>query len=68
MITAREKAEHLISIAEAQIALEAAKQVLDARVAKARVRGVSWALIGSAIGVTRQSAWERFRHVEFYRG
>ena len=25
-----------------------------------RVRGVSWARIGGALGMTRQSAWERF--------
>ena len=25
-----------------------------------RVRGVSWARIGDALGMTRQSAWERF--------
>lgn len=25
-----------------------------------RARGVSWARIGEALGMTRQSAWERF--------
>lgn len=29
-------------------------------VAALRARGVSWARIGEALGVTRQSAWERF--------
>jgi ATP-dependent protease Clp ATPase subunit len=29
-------------------------------VRKARARGVTWNRIGAALGVTRQSAWERF--------
>jgi ATP-dependent protease Clp ATPase subunit len=29
-------------------------------VAALRMRGVSWARIGDALGMTRQSAWERF--------
>ena len=29
-------------------------------VAEARRRGTSWASIGDALGMTRQSAWERF--------
>jgi ATP-dependent Clp protease ATP-binding subunit ClpX len=29
-------------------------------VGEARRRGMSWARIGSALGITRQSAWERF--------
>jgi len=30
------------------------------RVHELRERGVSWARIGAALGMTRQSAWERF--------
>jgi len=30
------------------------------RITELRDRGVSWARIGSALGMTRQSAWERF--------
>lgn len=30
------------------------------RVQELRGRGVSWARIGTALGMTRQSAWERF--------
>jgi hypothetical protein len=30
------------------------------RVVELRERGVSWARIGAALGMTRQSAWERF--------
>lgn len=29
-----------------------------------RSRGTSWGSIGEGLGVTRQSAWERFRHVD----
>ena len=34
---------------------------LCAWVGTARHRGISWARIGAALGMTRQSAWERFR-------
>jgi hypothetical protein len=30
------------------------------RVTELRDRGISWARIGAALGMTRQSAWERF--------
>lgn len=33
---------------------------LQAWVDEARTRGISWARIGAAMGMTRQSAWERF--------
>ena len=29
-----------------------------------RSRGTSWGAIGDGLGVARQSAWERFRHLE----
>lgn len=35
---------------------------LGAWVGTARERNVSWARIGAALGMTRQSAWERFQH------
>jgi ClpX C4-type zinc finger len=31
-------------------------------VSEARRRGTSWASIGEALGMSRQSAWERFSH------
>lgn len=34
---------------------------LGAWVAQAREAGMSWAAIGEAMGMTRQSAWERFK-------
>src|SRR5690349_276255 len=32
-------------------------------VQQARAAGASWQRIGAALGITRQSAWERFRHL-----
>lgn len=29
-----------------------------------RARGISWSVIGDGLGIARQSAWERFRHLE----
>ncbi len=37
-----------------------AEDRLRAAVAELRVRGVSWARIGDALGITRQAAWDRF--------
>jgi len=37
-----------------------AEASLRAWVGQARHRGVSWATIGAALGMSRQSAWERF--------
>jgi hypothetical protein len=39
------------------------RPLLEKAVANARTNGSSWAEIGTALGVTRQSAHERFRHV-----
>ncbi len=36
---------------------------LDEYVRRARLAGASWQVIGSALGITRQSAWERFRNL-----
>ena len=33
-------------------------------VGEARRRGASWASVGEALGMSRQSAWERFSHGE----
>ncbi|HET9898685.1 MAG TPA: ClpX C4-type zinc finger protein [Streptosporangiaceae bacterium] len=33
---------------------------LEIWVRKARERGITWTRIGAALGITRQSAWERF--------
>ncbi|MEU4805131.1 ClpX C4-type zinc finger protein [Actinosynnema sp. NPDC023587] len=34
---------------------------LRERVLELRARGVTWARVGEALGMTRQSAWERFK-------
>lgn len=39
---------------------EAALGVLHTQVDVLRKRGVSWAAIGDALGISRQAAWERF--------
>ena len=47
------------------------RQVDDALhewVGRARDRGISWDRIGSTLGVTRQSAWERFSRPRPRRG
>lgn len=37
-----------------------AQQQLQATVTTLRQRGITWARIGEALGVSRQSAWERY--------
>jgi biotin operon repressor len=41
---------------------EAAERI-ERYVQGARTAGASWQVIGAALGITRQSAWERFRHL-----
>jgi hypothetical protein len=48
---------HLPKIAAAAAQVE---QHLTAWVKQARARGITWTRIGAALGITRQSAWERF--------
>lgn len=51
---------HRIKIQLRQEILEAAERLLEEAVVDARRAGVSWAVIGEGLGVTRQSAAERF--------
>jgi len=37
---------------------------VDAEIQTLRACGVSWERIGTAVGMTRQSAWERWRHLD----
>jgi hypothetical protein len=40
--------------------IDAYQNVLQAQVDILRGRGISWAAIGGALGISRQAAWERF--------
>ena len=50
----------LIAPWEHDLPLAQVLQNLAAWVGKARTLGGTWAQIGDALGITRQSAWERF--------
>jgi hypothetical protein len=41
-----------------------AAQLVDAAVVEARAAGASWTTVGAALGITRQSAWERYGALE----
>lgn len=56
-LTVEELLEQLPRIASVQSRVE---DDLRERVSLLRERKVTWARIGSALGITRQSAWERF--------
>jgi hypothetical protein len=49
--------QHLPRVAAAAAQVE---QQLTGWVRKARGRGITWTRIGESLGMTRQSAWERF--------
>jgi hypothetical protein len=50
----------LADMVRAHAGHEGVDRAVAERVAELRARGVSWARIGDALGMTRQSAWERF--------
>lgn len=56
-MTDEEILDHLPRVAAASARVEAD---LQAWVDRLRRRGVTWARIGAALGMARQSAWERF--------
>src|SRR5579859_6318204 len=53
-------AQLLESLRPAAAAVDGARAVLQTQIDTLRLRGVSWAAIGDALGVSRQAAWERF--------
>ncbi|MGR6924182.1 ClpX C4-type zinc finger protein [[Actinomadura] parvosata] len=57
-MTVEQILEHLPKIAAVQAQVD---DNLRAWVAHLRTRDTSWERIGAALGMTRQSAWERFR-------
>ncbi|HTW09495.1 MAG TPA: ClpX C4-type zinc finger protein [Acidimicrobiales bacterium] len=50
----------LAQMVRAHAAHENVDRAVAHHVAELRARGISWARIGEALGMTRQSAWERF--------
>ena len=52
--------ELLAEMVRAHAAHESVDRAVAHHVAVLRGRGLSWARIGEALGVTRQSAWERY--------
>jgi ATP-dependent Clp protease ATP-binding subunit ClpX len=50
----------LKSLAPTEQTMETVRRELRTKVDILRNRGVSWETIGSALGVSRQAAWERF--------
>ncbi|TIC78801.1 hypothetical protein [Nocardioides sp. GY 10127] len=56
------RAELQQHIEDARDSLRRARTALLTAVAAGRRGGLTWAQIGSALGTTRQSAWERFSH------
>jgi len=50
----------LDALRPANATVEATRSVLQTQVDTLRKRGISWADIGAALGISRQAAWERF--------
>jgi hypothetical protein len=50
----------LESLKPSAATVDACRAVLQTQVEVLRTRGVSWATIGTALGISRQAAWERF--------
>ncbi len=55
--------DDLAALVAAKQAVTAADAALAATVASARARGVTWAAIGAALGVSRQAAQAKFAKV-----
>jgi hypothetical protein len=50
----------LDGLAASEAAVVGMREVLQQQVDMLRKRGVSWAAIAAALGISRQAAWERF--------
>jgi hypothetical protein len=53
-------AQLLGALRPAVATVEATRSILQTQVDTLRSREVSWADIGTALGISRQAAWERF--------
>lgn len=63
--TDRLRADALTATRTAAGRLHAAESALNDTVARALHWGASWAQIGDALGITRQSAHRRYRHIQW---
>ena len=54
------EAQLLAALKPTSAAVDGTRAVLQAQVEELRKRGTSWDAIGSALGISRQAAWERF--------
>jgi DNA invertase Pin-like site-specific DNA recombinase len=59
-----EQHHELGAVERAQVTVEEAERERRAAVIAARAAGASWTAIATALGTTRQAAWERFRWVD----
>lgn len=48
------------ALKSAEASVEGTRSILQAQINVLRDRGVSWEVIGKALGISRQAAWERF--------
>ena len=52
--------ELLAGLKPAEASVQGMRDILQQQVEILRKRGISWAEIGAAMGISRQAAWERF--------
>jgi hypothetical protein len=64
VVWAPERTDRIRALGHAQQQCERAHQARWNAVRRARNAGVTWTAIGTALGVSRQAATERFRDVE----
>jgi hypothetical protein len=64
VVWSRECTEEIQALQHAQQQCQRAHQARWNAVRRARNAGVTWTAIGTALGVSRQAATERFRDVE----
>lgn len=51
-------------VGQVALLMQAALRELDQRIAEARAHGRSWDDIAEQVGLTRQAAWSRWRHID----